>query len=60
MYKRQNQAINAAANSRDLQEKFEAIGFSIDPGSPESLAQRNRAETAKWEKAIRDAKIEAQ
>ena len=55
-----NQAINAAANARDLQEKFEGIGFSIDPGTPEQLAQRNKAETLKWEKAIRDARIEAQ
>ena len=36
------------------------IGFDIDPGTPAQLAARNRAETAKWEKAIRDAKIEAQ
>ncbi len=57
---RLNAAINAAANSKDLQDKFEAIGFSIDPGTPEQLAQRNRAETLKWERAIRDAKIEAQ
>ncbi len=57
---RLNQAINAAANTKDLQDKFEAIGFSIDPGTPEALAQRNRAETAKWERAIREAKIEAQ
>jgi tripartite-type tricarboxylate transporter receptor subunit TctC len=57
---RLNQAINAAASSKDLQDKFEAIGFSIDPGTPEALAQRNKAETAKWEKAIRDAKIEPQ
>ncbi|MCU0970062.1 MAG: tripartite tricarboxylate transporter substrate binding protein [Rubrivivax sp.] len=55
-----NQAINAAANSRDLQEKFEAMGFAIDPGTPEQLAARNRAETEKWAKAIRDAKIEPQ
>ena len=55
-----NQAINQAANSKDLQDKFEAIGFSIDPGTPEQLAQRNRAETVKWEKAIREAKIEPQ
>ncbi|MCC6247652.1 MAG: tripartite tricarboxylate transporter substrate binding protein [Rubrivivax sp.] len=57
---RLNQAINAAAASKDLQAKFESIGFDIDPGTPEALAQRNRAETVKWEKAIRDAKIEAQ
>lgn len=57
---RLNAAINAAAGAKDLQDKFEAIGFSIDPGTPDALAQRNRAETVKWEKAIRDAKIEAQ
>jgi tripartite-type tricarboxylate transporter receptor subunit TctC len=55
-----NQAINAAANSKDLQEKFAATGFAIDPGTPEALAQRNKAETLKWEKAIREAKIEPQ
>jgi tripartite-type tricarboxylate transporter receptor subunit TctC len=57
---RLNQAVNAAAAAKDLQDKFEAIGFAIDPGTPEALAQRNRAETAKWERAIREAKIEAQ
>ena len=30
------------------------------PTLAEALAQRNRTETAKWEKAIREAKIEAQ
>jgi tripartite-type tricarboxylate transporter receptor subunit TctC len=57
---RLNQAINAAANSKDLQDKFAPNGFSIDPGTPEALAQRNQAETAKWAKAIREAKIEPQ
>ena len=55
-----NQAINAAAAAKDLQDKFAANGFAIDPGTPEALAQRNKAETAKWAKAIRDAKIEPQ
>ncbi len=55
-----NQAINSAAQSKDLQEKFAAIGFVVEPGSPEALAQRSRLETAKWAKAIRDAKIEPQ
>ena len=55
-----NAAINAAAASKDVQDKFVAIGFDIDPGTPEQLARRNRAETVKWEKAIRDAKIEQQ
>lgn len=57
---RLNQAINTAAASKDLQDKFAAIGFAIDPGTPDALAVRNRTETAKWAKAIRDAKIEAQ
>ena len=55
-----NKALNAAATDKDIIEKFSAIGFETAPGSPEALAQRNRAETAKWAKAIRDAKIEAE
>jgi tripartite-type tricarboxylate transporter receptor subunit TctC len=55
-----NQTINAAASAKDLQEKFAATGFMIDPGTPEALAQRNKAETISWGKAIRDAKIEPQ
>ena len=55
-----NQAINAAAEAKDLQEKFAATGFMIDPGTPDALAQRNKVETGKWAKAIKDAKIEAQ
>jgi tripartite-type tricarboxylate transporter receptor subunit TctC len=55
-----NQAINAAANSKDVQDKFAPNGFAVEPGTPEALAQRNKVETAKWEKAIRAAKIEAQ
>lgn len=55
-----NQAVNAAANSRDIQEKFAGIGFAVQPGTPEDLAKRGASETAKWAKAIKDAKIEAQ
>ncbi len=55
-----NQAINAAASSKDIQEKFAGIGFAVEPGTPEALAQRSRTETAKWAKAIKDAKIEPQ
>jgi tripartite-type tricarboxylate transporter receptor subunit TctC len=57
---RLNLAINAAANSKEIQDKFAALGFAIDPGTPEALAARNKAETVKWAKAIKDAKIEAQ
>ena len=55
-----NHAINAAAQSKDIQEKFASIGFMVEPGTPEALAQRTQRETAKWAKAIHDAKIEPQ
>jgi tripartite-type tricarboxylate transporter receptor subunit TctC len=55
-----NQAVNAAAQSKEIQEKFAPIGFVVEPGTPEALAQRSRTETAKWAKAIKDAKIEPQ
>ena len=55
-----NKALNDAANAKEIQDKFSALGFEIDPGPPEALAQRNRRETAKWAKAIKDAKIEPQ
>jgi tripartite-type tricarboxylate transporter receptor subunit TctC len=57
---RLNRALNAAAADKDIIERFSAIGFETAPGTPEALAQRNRLETAKWAKAIRDAKIEAE
>jgi tripartite-type tricarboxylate transporter receptor subunit TctC len=55
-----NAAVNAAAQSKDIQEKFAPIGFAVEPGTPEALAQRSKLETAKWAKAIKDAKIEPQ
>lgn len=57
---RLNRALNTAAADKDIIERFSAIGFETAPGTPEALAQRNRLETAKWAKAIRDAKIEAE
>ena len=55
-----NQAVNTAAQSKEVQEKFAPIGFVVEPGTPEALAQRSKLETAKWAKAIREAKIEQQ
>ena len=55
-----NAAVNAAAASKDIQDKFAPNGFAIDPGTPQQLAERNKVETVKWEKAIREAKIEPQ
>jgi len=52
--------LNAAANDKAILERFSALGFETAPASPEALAQRSKTETAKWAKAIREAKIEAQ
>lgn len=57
---RLNQAINAAARDKEIQERFAALGFEVDPGTPEALGARTRLESEKWAKAIRDAKIEPQ
>jgi tripartite-type tricarboxylate transporter receptor subunit TctC len=55
-----NAAINAAAGNKEIQEKFANLGFVVEPGTPDALAKRTQAETLKWAKAIRDAKIETQ
>jgi tripartite-type tricarboxylate transporter receptor subunit TctC len=55
-----NQAVNAAAQSKEIQERFASIGFAVEPGTPEALAQRSKVETEKWAKAIKEAKIEPQ
>jgi hypothetical protein len=39
---------------------FAANGFSFESGVPDDLARLNKAETVKWEKAIREARIEQQ
>ena len=53
-----NRAANAAAVDKDLLERFSALGFETAPASPDALGQRTAAETIKWAKAIREAKIE--
>ena len=58
---RLNQAFNAAANDKALQEKFASnLGFTVEPGTPEALAKRTQVETAKWANYVKVAKIEAQ
>ncbi|MFM8625244.1 MAG: Bug family tripartite tricarboxylate transporter substrate binding protein [Betaproteobacteria bacterium] len=55
---RLNRAANAAASDKDLLERFSALGFETAPCTPQALAERTRVETAKWAKAIREARIE--
>ena len=56
-----NKAINLAATHKDILDRFAGnLGFETEPGPPEALGQRTKLESAKWAKAIRDAKIEPQ
>ena len=56
-----NKAINMAATHKDILDRFAGnLGFETEPGPPEALGQRTKLESAKWAKAIRDAKIEPQ
>jgi tripartite-type tricarboxylate transporter receptor subunit TctC len=55
---RLNRAANAAASDKELLERFAALGFETSPGTPQAMAERTKVETAKWAKAIREARIE--
>lgn len=58
--RRFNQAINAAATTPELLQKFAPLGFVAEPGTPQDLAERTTQEALKWAKAIKDAGIEPQ
>jgi tripartite-type tricarboxylate transporter receptor subunit TctC len=53
-----NTAINEAAKSKELTERFASMGFETQPGTPEALAQKIKLETAKWAQAIKAAGME--
>lgn len=53
-----NKVINDAAKSKDLVERFAAMGFESQPGTPEALGQKIKLETVKWAKAIKEAGME--
>ncbi len=53
-----NEAINAAARSKEVVDRFSALGMETAPGTPEAFAQRTAREAVKWAKAIKDAGIE--
>jgi tripartite-type tricarboxylate transporter receptor subunit TctC len=53
-----NDSINKAARTRDLVDRFSAIGLETSPGTPEALGTRTAQEAVKWGRAIKDAGIE--
>ena len=55
-----NKAVNEAAKSKELIERFSSLGFETQPGSPEMLDKKIKLETIKWAKAIKEAGMEAE
>lgn len=55
-----NKAVNEAAKSKELTDRFSAMGFESQPGSPEMLDKKIKLETIKWAKAIKDAGMQAE
>ncbi len=53
-----NKVINEASKSKDVTERFSAMGFETQVGTPEALGQKIKVETVKWAKAIKEAGIE--
>jgi tripartite-type tricarboxylate transporter receptor subunit TctC len=53
-----NKAINEASKSKEVTERFSAMGFETQAITPEALGQKIKIETAKWGKAIKEAGIE--
>ena len=54
---RLNVEMNKAVVSSDVRAKLDALGFEITEGSPEVFGEWVRAESARWGKVIREAKI---
>jgi tripartite-type tricarboxylate transporter receptor subunit TctC len=54
---RLNGEMNKVVTSPDVRAKLEALGFEIAEGSPEVFGDWIRAESARWGKVIREAKI---
>ena len=49
--------ISAIVDAPEMREKLKGQGLEADPMAPEALAALYRAESAKWGKVIRDAKL---
>lgn len=54
---RLNAEMNKSVASADVKAKLEGLGFEVTEGSPEIFGEWIRAESARWGKVIREAKI---
>ena len=56
---RLNQAVHAAVKSEAFKSRIEEEGLMLASGPPEELSQYVRAEQARWQRVVTDAKIKA-
>jgi tripartite-type tricarboxylate transporter receptor subunit TctC len=57
---RWNRELNGLLNDKDFQDKLKASSLAVlSPSTPAEISARIKAETARWGKVVRDARIEA-
>jgi tripartite-type tricarboxylate transporter receptor subunit TctC len=49
-----------ALNSMDVRQRLEELGLDVETQTPEQFAALIRAETAKWAKVVKDARVSVQ
>lgn len=57
--RRLNEEVVKALAAPDLQQRFAELSLTVDPGSPEELDARIKADTVQWTEVIRRAGIKA-
>lgn len=55
-----SQEIRAIVELPDVRDRLEKAGFQIRPGSPAEMSDLIRVELAKWDRVVKDAKIQPQ
>ena len=55
-----NADVQKALGLQDVRERLLSVGGFVSPGGPEQLAERIRADVAKWAKVVRTAGIKAE
>jgi tripartite-type tricarboxylate transporter receptor subunit TctC len=55
-----NKAAVGALNSPEVKQRYNSQGMDVIPSTPEEFMARLKAETEKWAKVVREAKIEQQ
>jgi len=55
--KRLNTIINASLQEKDVAQRLKELGYQVEGGSPQKLAELMKSEASKWRALIRKANI---